>query len=161
MHLSVAACLVVCSAVFGIACGSPPTTHAAPASAPAPAPVTATPAPQHAPNASTPEGSSATGPRCRFSVTNTLGCAPSRVEALIEPIRPRIEACHGSGGGKVRIRVRQADGKLAFEVEPGTSLDPTEKRCVLDALSTIRDSEQPSGPDVKASGFTSLITVEW
>ena len=39
--------------------------------------------------------------------------------------------------GSLRVRVRKvADGKPAFELEPGTTLDPMEKRCVLAALST-------------------------
>lgn len=98
-------------------------------------------------------------------MTDTQGCGTGDVEALVAPVRPRIEHCRGASGGKVQIRVhREAGGRLAFAVEPGTSLDPTERKCVLDALATIAADESAtawSGPNVRPTGFTSLLTIEW
>lgn len=128
-------------------------------------------APMGANDARTPEGPPAPGahssaPRCRLTVTKTHGCGPHDVQALIEPVRPRIEHCRKMSGGKLMIRVQKAPGgKLAFAVEPGSSLDPTEKRCVLEALSTLNAADESStawaGLNVRPTGFTSLITLEW
>lgn len=111
------------------------------------------------------EGPPAPAPRCRLSVTDTQGCEPSQVERLVEPVRHRLEACRGAKGGKLSIRVREsAPGKLGFDVEPGSSLDPIERQCVLDALNTIQidpNSMAWMGPSVPPSGFTSLLTIEW
>lgn len=104
-------------------------------------------------------------PRCRLTVTGAEGCAPHDVESLIEPVRPRIEHCRARAGGKLLVRVHRAPGgKLAFDVEPGSSLDPTEKKCVLEALSTLDVDEASTawtGLNVKPTGFTSLLTIEW
>lgn len=104
-------------------------------------------------------------PRCRVSVTETEGCKADQVEALVEPVRARMEKCSGPKGGKLSIRVRQTPtGKLAFDAEPDSSLDPRERQCVLDALNTIQidpSSMAWMGPSVPPSGFTSLLTIEW
>ena len=47
-------------------------------------------------------------------------------------------------------------------IEPGSSLDPTLRDCVLQALSTIDVPESGANGAVSgASGFTSLIAVSW
>lgn len=139
MKLSLA---VVVFAVF--ACG-----------APAPAPVAS----------ATMSAADRPGAHCRVSVTKTEGCDAAQVEALIAPVRSRLEHCRGTSGGKVAIRIRDAAGRLSFDVEDVTSLDPTERQCVLDALATINADESGTawagGAGVPPSGFTSLITVEW
>jgi hypothetical protein len=68
-------------------------------------------------------------------------------------------------GGKILVRVQRASTrKLTFNVEPGSSLDPTEKRCVLEALSSVEDDESSNawaGSNAKPTGFTSFVTFEW
>lgn len=60
------------------------------------------------------------------------------------------------------VRVRKAPGgKLAFDVASGSSLDPTERQCVLEALSTLEVDESATawtGISIPPSGFTSLLT---
>ena len=147
-----------------LACGAQPATQTRPTMTAA-AELKAPPrAPVSAPNAATTEGPPPPAPRCRLTVTNTEGCEPRDVEVLIAPVRTRIENCRGTSGGKLRIRVRRQAGRLAFDVEPGSSLDPTERQCVLDALSTVRDGESStewSGGNARPTGFTSLLTLEW
>jgi len=98
-------------------------------------------------------------------VTDTQGCQPNQVEAMVEPVRSRIEHCRGTSGGKLTVRVRNAAGKLAFDVAPGTTLDPTEKKCVMDALTSLQQSESSTAwaqaPAIPPTGFTSLLTIEW
>jgi len=161
LGVALIACLI-------IACGStPPARMAAPARTAAPAGTVglrgASAAPAGAPYAS-PEGPPAPPSRCRLTVTETEGCGAQDVEAIVAPVRPRLESCRGAGGGKLRIRVRKAGGKLGFDVEPGPSLDPSQRRCVLDALATINADESSTawtGLNVRPTGFTSLITIEW
>lgn len=144
MHPSIG--LTVVAAVLVAACGAPPP-----------------------PAASPPIATTATGAqRCRLTVTDTEGCQPAEVEALVEPVRARIEHCRGASGGKVTIRVRRdpgARGRLAFDVAPGTSLDPTERKCVLDALNALQENESSTawtgGAAIPPSGFSSLLTIEW
>jgi hypothetical protein len=99
------------------------------------------------------------------TVTDTEGCGSGDVEALIAPVRPQIERCRGASGGKLRVRVRKAaGGKLAFGIEPGSSLDPSEQKCVLEALASLDADESSTawaGLNVRPTGFTSLLTIEW
>jgi hypothetical protein len=100
--------------------------------------------------------------QCRMTVIDAEGCTPAEVEALIAPARQSIEECAGAKGGKVVVGVRSRNGKLTFDVEPNASLDPTEKRCILDALSKIpSDAQQRMTGEPRADGFTSHITIEW
>jgi len=90
---------------------------------------------------------------------------PPADAALIEPVRSRVEHCRARAGGKLLVRVRRAPGgKLAFDIAPGSSLDPTEKQCALEALSTLDVDESSTawaGLNVRPTGFTSLLTIEW
>jgi hypothetical protein len=144
---------------------SPPVVTAATTAARAPA--TASDAqPKAAPASSIVEGPPPPAPRCRLTVTDTEGCQPDQIADLVSPVRSQIERCRGASGGKLLVRVRKVPGgRLAFDVAPGTSLDPTEKRCVLDALNSLPQSESSTawtgGPAVPPTGFSSLLTIEW
>jgi hypothetical protein len=99
-------------------------------------------------------------------VTETDNCRPNDVEDLVAPVRSRLEHCRGATGGKLIVRVKRAPGgKVAFDIAPGTSLDPTERRCALDALNSLQQSESSTawtgGTSIPPSGFSSLLTVEW
>ena len=101
-----------------------------------------------------------------MTVTETDRCKPDEVEALVDPVRSRIEHCRAGRGGKLVVRVKKEPrGKVAFEVAPGTSLDPTERKCALDALNSLQTGESSTlwtgGASVPPSGFSSLMTIEW
>lgn len=97
-----------------------------------------------------------------MSVSETEGCTPAEIQALLAPARSSIEECAGATGGKVVIRLRSTNGKLTFDVAPGASLDPTERRCILDALAKIPTDERVrTTGNPEANGFTSLVTIEW
>lgn len=101
---------------------------------------------------------------CRLTLTETVGCQSHEVEALFAPVRGRIEECRKASGGKLQLRVRNSGGKLAYEILPGSSLDPTQRQCVLDALAEVHpdaNSTVWSGASVPPTGFTSLMTIEW
>jgi hypothetical protein len=91
---------------------------------------------------------------------------PAAPASLAEPVRARVEHCRSTAGGKLVVRVQRTapNGKLAFDLAPSSSLDPLEKKCVLDALSKLDIDESSTawaGLNVPPTGFTSLLTVEW
>lgn len=148
-----------------LACTAPAPTRSRPTTTAADHALSAPLARTGAGNGIPADATPAPAPRCRLSVTDAEGCGPGDVETLIEPVRPRIERCRTGPGGKLRVRVRKAgSGKLAFDVEPGTTLNPAEQQCVLAALSTLDVNESSTawaGLNVRPTGFTSLITIEW
>jgi hypothetical protein len=162
MHSSIGLALLSCT-IFACTPQAPtrsrPTTTAADKALDAPS------APIGGGNVATLAGPPAPAPRCRLTVSDSVGCTTGDVETLIAPARPRLERCRNTAGGKIRVRVHSiGGGKLAFDVEPDSSLDPTEKRCVLDSLSTLGIDESSTawtGLNVRPTGFTSLLTIEW
>lgn len=149
---------------------SPPVVTAAASDAGAPgaraAATDASPAP--APASSVVEGPPPPAPRCRLTVTDTQGCQPEQVTDMVSPVRSRIEHCRGATGGKLTVRVQRAPGgKVVFDAAPGTSLDPRERTCVLDALNSLykegasTTTPWTGGSALPPTGFTSLLTIEW
>ena len=75
-----------------------------------------------------------------------------------------METCSVSGGGKLIVKLRTEKGKLVAEPQTGSSLDPSARQCVLDALTEANVSQSSnlrSGPMVPPTGFTSLLTIEF
>ena len=170
---SLAATLVGLIGVVG-ACtprppSSPPVVTAASTDAGAPtARAAATTAPPPAPASTIVEGPPPPAPRCRLTVTDTAGCQPEQVADMVSPVRSRIEHCRGATGGKLTVRVQRVPGgKVVFDAAPGTSLDPRERTCVLDALNSLyKEGDSTTTPWTGGSalpptGFTSLLTIEW
>jgi hypothetical protein len=129
----------VASALVAVACG---------AAAPSPAPVTA-------------------GEVRRVQLTlldaNTSQPLPLQDDRRHE-VRARLEPCLGPHGGKLELRLRVVAGRLTADLEPGSSLDPTRMRCVLDALAVIQDdvTRAPwTGATAPPTGFTSLVQIAW
>jgi hypothetical protein len=100
-----------------------------------------------------------------LTVTEADGLGADELDAWIAPAQGRLEPCLSPNGGKVRVRVRDVEGKLAFAIEPGASLDATQRRCVLEALTALQDDGVRSAPwtgaTIRPTGFTSLLTIEW
>jgi hypothetical protein len=91
------------------------------------------------------------------------GAQEARAHAAFAPTRKALGECRPGEGGVVRLRLAAAGSKTQFTVEPATTLGPAERRCVLEALSTV-DVEGISGdasPSARPSGFTALIRLEW
>ncbi len=100
----------------------------------------------------------------RFTITEFSGRSSEETGRYFEPAQIPVEACRKSNGGKLVARVRSEKGKLAIDAEPGASLDPTEKRCILEALQQTQIDDASivnAGPSTRPTGFTSLITIEW
>jgi hypothetical protein len=100
---------------------------------------------------------------CRFTVTEAKGCRAGDIAALFESTRAHVEGCRGATG-KLVVRVYEEEGKLKFHIEPGSSLDATQSRCVLEALTTVAEDGAPglsTGPSLRPTGFSSLLTIEW
>jgi hypothetical protein len=103
-------------------------------------------------------------PPARLEVERVEGVASARLHALLEPALERARQCLPGRGGKLHIRVTSRESRLVVSAEPGHSLDPTARACVLEALTTVSLEETASnagGPGVPPSNFTSLVTVSW
>jgi hypothetical protein len=100
----------------------------------------------------------------RLEVKNAAGDLDSRSNTAYQAAQPHVARCHPGTAGKVEVRLTKEDRATHLHIEPGTSLNPAEGHCVLEALSTV-DLEETGGnvggPAVKPSGFTSLITISW
>jgi hypothetical protein len=116
--------------------------------------------------ATTPPDVGSTKPRdaVHLEVTEATGLSPALMTQVYQAAREPLQGCRQSGGGKVNVRITREGGVLHLSVEPGASLDPTARHCVLEALSTV-DLEETGGnvggPTVRPSGFTSRISVSW
>lgn len=80
-----------------------------------------------------------------------------------------MSECVPGSGGVLRLRVASGPDGARFTIErsslvgPRSPLGPRERRCVLEALSTV---DVPSAaadptPTAKPSGFTALFRIEW
>ena len=84
-------------------------------------------------------------------------------QEVVRDLRARGVPVRAAARGADSVR-KAGSGKLAFDVEPGTTLDPREQQCVLAALSILDVDESSTawaGLNVRPTGFTSLITIEW
>lgn len=102
-------------------------------------------------------------PQARVFVEQSEGAESARLRAAFAPAEARVSECVSGSGGVVRLRVvaRPDGARLTFE--PSSALGPRERRCVLEALSTV---DVPSAaadptPTAKPSGFTALFRIEW
>jgi hypothetical protein len=102
--------------------------------------------------------------RSSISFSNITGRTGDQTAALFTPSVSALEGCRGANGGKLVLRLHSEGGHVIAEPQAGTSVDPTAKQCVLDALSRVHvdDTSNVGGAaPVKAMGFTSLLTIEW
>jgi hypothetical protein len=87
------------------------------------------------------------------------------MHAILKPALESVRRCVGDdGGGKLNIQLTNRSGALEVVVEPGQSLDPTARACVLEALTSVyleQTGSNAGGPAVPPSGFTSMVTVSW
>jgi hypothetical protein len=99
----------------------------------------------------------------------TLGEQPgsdaeaARTRAAFARATPVLERCAPGAGGIIRLTLTGDRERARYAVQPSTSLGPTERRCVLEALSTV-EIEGISGdasPSARPSGFTAHLRIEW
>ncbi len=91
------------------------------------------------------------------------GAQAARAGAVFAPARRALGECHAGTGAVVRLRLASEGGRARYTIEPATTLDAAQRRCVLEALSTV-DVEGISGdasPSARPSGFSALIRLEW
>jgi hypothetical protein len=82
--------------------------------------------------------------------------------AILAPTTRIINECRTGAPTAVRVRLTSENGEAALHVEPGSALDGSIRRCVLEALSTIElPDATPKGNAPPPSGFSSLVIVEW
>ncbi|MEO6577226.1 MAG: hypothetical protein ABIP89_25480 [Polyangiaceae bacterium] len=142
--------------VFLCACGnaSPPASPAARVSDP------------EAPSASiaTADAGATASSGVRVEVSESKGVTSEQLAPMVLPAKEPLKHCHNGAGGKINVRVTRKDNATNMSVEPGASLDPEARHCVLETLSALGLEEtggNVAGPGGRPSGFTSLISVSW
>ena len=102
----------------------------------------------------------APGPRLAVEVAKVDGVDATRVFA---PSRASLSECAAGSGSVLRIRIKSDDSRASMEVEPGSSVSGTARRCVLEALSivdfpdVVAESKSSTQPHV----YSSLVTISW
>jgi len=108
-------------------------------------------------------GEVATGPH--LVVETVEGAELAQTSAIFAGSQRKIQECVPGSSGVIRVRVeRRGGGRVEMTVEPGTTLLDTERRCILESLSTLKlDEIRPIGvpSDKAAGGFTALLRIEW
>jgi hypothetical protein len=111
-----------------------------------------------------PRATEVPAPTGEIEVRRAQGLDVLQVRALLKPSLPSLHQCAPGSGGKINVAITRTEGALHVAVEPGPSLDPVLRECVLQALSSI-DVEQSGGDvpgvGVRPSGFTSLVAISW
>jgi hypothetical protein len=95
-------------------------------------------------------------------VEESTGASHEEVAALLAPATGALEVCAPGVPLTVRVRLSTQTGSLTASLEPGTSLDPVLRECVLEALSTVNlqgDGENTAVP--RPSRFTSLLSISF
>jgi hypothetical protein len=146
-------------ALAAIATLAPACTPASPAAAPlldarGEPPASPRPAPSPEPT---------TRQQANVVLEHLAGAEAARASAAFAPVRRQVGACGGGLAGVVRVRLEAKGGRASYTVEPGTLVDPAQRRCVLEALSIVDvDGIHGTGsPSARPSGFTALIRLEW
>jgi hypothetical protein len=102
--------------------------------------------------------------RSSLIFTDITGVTGDQTAVIFTPTAQAIEACRASRGGKLVVRLHTEKGRLVAEPQLGSSLDPAARQCVLDALTASHIDESSNlatGPNIRPTGFTSLLTIEW
>ena len=158
--------LVVVSLSFAAACAAevpPPrgsttitaaVVTAEPPPPPAPAPTSPTPS---ALAAATPSTVAAPA----YVITGT-GRRSEEWGAMFAPTQDHVDACVAGSRGVVTIRIDKTEKKTLFTIDPNVSLDVEKRRCILEALSTIKlDEDQDPSKRAYPTGFTSHVVIAW
>jgi len=84
--------------------------------------------------------------------------------AALAPLRERMKECTAGRAGVVRVRIKTDKNRTSMDIEPGSSLDGSTHRCVMETLSTIDVDDvlsRGSPSERPPAGFTSIMRVEW
>ena len=160
-------CLVLTSA--SLACGPvvsrPAELPAGPAEAPEPVAPTAPRAATDAPRSAVAQGPvPGNGPIPSVLVEDVRGSNIDYAREVFAPTQKNIKKeCLAGTTGAIRVRIKADNDTTKMLVEPGSSLDGASRKCVLEALSTVDIDEilSRTSPSDRASGFSSVIKVEW
>jgi hypothetical protein len=159
-------CLVLTSA--SLACGPVVPGPVAPPAGPAEASERVAPEPPR--EAAPPRSAVAkgpipgNGPIPSVLVEDVRGSNIDYAREVFAPTQKNIrKECLAGSTGAIRVRIKTDNDTTKMIIEPGSSLDGASRKCVLEALSTVDIVEilSRASPADRASGFSSVIKVEW
>ena len=99
-----------------------------------------------------------------FRIENVQGASASAAGVAFAPVQEPVERCLPPRPGVLRVRVASEAGRTAVQVAPGSTVDPTTRQCMLDALAFIDVAAVlPAGgtPSADARDFASTVNISW
>ncbi|MBL9028329.1 MAG: hypothetical protein JNL21_39425 [Myxococcales bacterium] len=95
-------------------------------------------------------------------IESAEGIDTARANAALGRAAAAARECAGAGT-VVHVRMKSGSGKNDFELDPSTVLDQVQRGCVLDALSTVRFSnEYPAGEHLRtADRYSVQFVLSW
>lgn len=98
-----------------------------------------------------------------LTIEEVQGLEAGEARAIITPFRARVLECLPNQSGALKVRILRAGDAIRITVQPGTSLNPLQQRCVLETLSTMNFDEAWNRSSVgdKPAGFSTLLRVEF
>ncbi len=90
--------------------------------------------------------------------------SPKQLRSVSLQSDQRRLRCFAGTTGKVNVVVTRHDNAILLGFEPGVSLDPTVRDCLLETLSTYDLEDTGSnvgGTSIPPTGYTSIIQVSW
>jgi hypothetical protein len=99
-----------------------------------------------------------------MQIEDVEGTTASRAGAILGTVTEPVGRCVPSTPGVLNVRLRSQGTRTAVEVAPGSTVDPTTRQCVLDALATLDVSQvipDDSTPSTSPQRFASTVSISW
>jgi hypothetical protein len=97
-------------------------------------------------------------------IENVQGASAAVAGVIFAPVQEPVEKCTPPRPGVLQVRVASHGGRAAVHLVPGSTVDPTTRQCVMDALAAIDigSALPPSGqPSADARDFASTVDISW
>ena len=91
------------------------------------------------------------------------GVDRGRAVAALATVQNRVYECMPDQSGALHVRIIKRGDRTHITIQPGTSLDPRQQRCVLETLSTLNfdDEWNRSSPSDRPAGFSTLLRIDF
>lgn len=96
-----------------------------------------------------------------YVIARIKGRSTDELGRMFEPTQERVQQCVAGPTGVVRVRIESKGDTTLLTVEPDPKLTDPQRRCILEALSTMElengDASKRLGPE----GWTSHVVISW
>lgn len=95
-----------------------------------------------------------------YMIGNIRGRSSDQLGKMFAPTQERVGQCVPGTSGSIRITVESKGSYTLFTIDPNVALDVEQRRCILEALSTLNLDDDPTkrlGPP----NFASQVMISW